>query len=842
MTIFYAHSGRKADLSDWQLLRDHLTRVAELGRDRAIGACPSFTNLGEMARVAGLLHDLGKYRPEFQSYLHDPLSVQRELTYHKQAGAAKAADMRSVPVAFAIAGHHGGIPDSADLKNLVERPAGRPVVAAVWPDATADCPHLVTIALNPLSLKDKLTADLITRLLFSCLVDADWTDTGGYEDKVNGRPQPLPPPLLDPGTLLDHVRAFILGRAGTCPVAHIAKVRDDVLRACLDAAEIRPGIFSLTVPTGGGKTLSGLAFALKHAALHGLRRVIYVAPYLSILDQNARVLREALGVERDDPAVFEHHSLAEPPGDEDMNETARAAAARRAENWDAPVILTTSVQFFESLFSNKPGRCRKLHSTARSVVLLDECQTLPPELVAPTCSMLSQLAAHLGCTVVLCTATQPAFDHADMPERLQNVTEIAPPELDLFDRLRRVRVQWPARTDPPLDWLEVAERMRAGRAALCVVNTRRAARELFAALKPGCDAFHLSTSMCPAHRLAMLDEVRRRLAPGVEEPCFLVSTQLIEAGVDVDFPTVLRELAPLEAVIQAAGRCNREGRLIGADGAPGGRVEVFRSAAAVAEPTSYYPPDRWYKAGRSVLETSFLNAGREPRIDSPEDISEYFERLYRAGELDGKKIQKARERLAFAEVAAAYRLIQDDGEAVFVATWKQKEAEVAALLAAVQRHPTRANFDRAVRSKSCTACFFFDRAVRSKSCTACYSTTARQRRRPRAWKFSIFFRSDERPALLSVPPSSGRARSRGTAFSQSVGPFPSHCTSPTALLFSSSCCKPVTRYSPSLLVRPNNSKYFTVAAFLSTTISTKPLAGPSCAFPAVCRLLTAAMS
>ena len=191
--------------------------------------------------------------------------------------------------------------------------------------------------------------------------------------------------------------------------------REDVLNACLTAADQPPGLFSLTVPTGGGKTLSGLTFALKHAAAHGLRRVIYVAPYLTILDQNVRAIRAALQIEKDDPAVFEHHSLSEPPGDEDENETEREAAARRAENWDSPIIITTNVQFFESLFSNKPGRCRKLHNIAGSVILLDECQTLPPDLIAPTCSMLGQLASVLGCTVVLCTATQPAFDQGAVP-------------------------------------------------------------------------------------------------------------------------------------------------------------------------------------------------------------------------------------------------------------------------------------------------------------------------------------------------------------------------------------------------------------------------------------------
>jgi CRISPR-associated endonuclease/helicase Cas3 len=704
MKEYYAHSppGKEPKPPPpvgWQPLAEHLTNVAELAARFASDSLPEGEGLRALrealvasARAAGLLHDLGKYRPEFQLHVRS-LPVAREQTYHKQAGAAKAFAARSWSVAFGIAGHHGGIPDSAALADLVKGPSGLPVATAVWAEATRDCPALAGLSLHPLPLKGKLTADLLTRHLFSCLVDADWTDTGAHHDRAGGSAPPAAPPPLDPSGRLERVLSHVRGRRAACAEPLVGQVRDDVLNACLDAAGRKPGLFSLTVPTGGGKTLSGLAFALKHASAHGLRRVIYVVPYLSILDQNARVIREALGVGRDDPAVFEHHSLAEPPGDEGLNETDRAAAARRAENWDAPVVLTTNVQFFESLFSNRPGRCRKLHNIARSVVLLDECQTLPPELVAPTCSILGQLASMLGCTAVLCTATQPAFDHPELKahERL-DANEIAPPGLDLFARLRRVRVEWPKRNDPPLDWPAVAARMREGRAALCVVNTRRAAREVFAVLKDAGDAFHLSTSMCPAHRLAVLDEVRHRLKDGL--PCFLVSTQLIEAGVDVDFPTVLRELAPLEAVVQAAGRCNREGRLNGAGGAPGGRVLVFRSVAAAAEPSRYYPPDRWYKAGRSVLVTNFLNAGREPRIDAPEDMREYFERLYRSGSLDGPNIQAARERFAFEEVAGSYRLIDHDGEGVVVATWKGKEQEVDGLLDAVRRRPTRANFRR----------------------------------------------------------------------------------------------------------------------------------------------------
>lgn len=690
MSQFYAHSGDDPDYRDWQLLRDHLTQVAEQARRMAAEAVPHDHALAETAYAAGLLHDLGKYRLEFQQMIRG-LSPQKERTYHKQAGAAKAADGNNIPAAFAVAGHHGGLPDMADLGSSVKGDNGRAVVDAVWKDAIVDCPELGSLSVVQPHLEDKLHADLFTRLVFSYLVDADWSDTGAHARQVKGLPPEPTPPALDAPGWRDRVLAFIQTKAASCKDAHIATVRSEVLQACLTRADDSPGLFSLTVPTGGGKTLSGLAFALKHAAKHGLRRVIYVAPYLSILDQNVKVIREALGFAKDAAELFEHHSLAEPPGDGNQNDTERADAARRAENWDSPVIVTTNVQFFESLFANKPGRCRKLHNIARSVIILDECQTLPPDLFAPTCAMLKQVAERLGSTIVLCTATQPAFDHPDLKddERLPAV-EIIPESLDLFNRLKRVELFWPAGKDDVLEWPQVAERMlteaRSERpAALCVVNTRRAAREVFMELKRKVDdgVFHLSTSMCPAHRLQILDRVKDLL--NEKKPCYLVSTQLIEAGVDIDFPLVLRELGPLEAVIQAAGRCNREGLLNGADGSPGGRVVVFRSAEGKL------PPDRWYHAGRSVVETNFLAAGKLPRIDDPADIREYFTRLYRSGTLDEKHIQDQRQRFAFAQVARDYRLIEDDGVPVVVMTWKEKQDEITALVNQALDNPKRAN-------------------------------------------------------------------------------------------------------------------------------------------------------
>jgi len=459
----------------------------------------------------------------------------------------------------------------------------------------------------------------------------------------------------------------------------LANVRKQILVACLKSAELPTGLFTLTVPTGGGKTLSGLAFALKHAAKNNLRRVIYVAPFISILDQNADVIRDALGVTERDLDVLEYQSLAEPQGPQLADEKQTSTAARRAENWDSPIVITTNVQFFESLFSNKPGRCRKLHNIANSVVILDECQTLPPDLVKPTCQMLKQLTSMLGCTVVMCTATQPAFDHVTLNEHRLEAKEIIPPELKLFDQLKRVQLEWPKR-DERIDWPEVAKRMTGQTSALCIVNTKKAALDLFAELKNlSQNVFHLSTSMCPAHRMAVLKAVKGKL--DAKHPVFVVSTQLIEAGVDIDFPCVFREMAPLEAIIQAAGRCNREGHLANA----GGRVVVFRSLEGKI-------PRGWYVKGRDVLETAFLNAGVEPRIDSVEDIRKYFGHLYWTGNLDPQNIVGMRAGFKFESVGKAYRLIDDDAVPVVVASWKEHETEIAHLLAKLKARPNRANF------------------------------------------------------------------------------------------------------------------------------------------------------
>ncbi len=652
-------------------------------------ALPERVEIAKAAWVAGLLHDVGKYRDGFIRYLQSQ-QVPGVERFHKEAGAAWAETLRLEPLVSAILGHHGGMLDRSKQEDSLDGPAGRKALDSIRDRALSDCPALVVLGSGPASAFNALNdldLEFVTRLVFSCLVDADWTDTGCHERAAKGLPlDPVPPAFVAEewlSTLLAHLAEKRKDSRG----GPVADVRKEVLEHALEAAARPAGFFTLTVPTGGGKTLSGLAFALAHARTHGLRRIIYVVPYLSILEQNAAAIRAAVGLSRDDPIVFEHHSLADVgTPSKGAEETRLDDPSRRAENWDAPIIITTNVMFLESLFSNQPRRCRKLHNIARSVIILDECQNLAPALLSPTCAMLKQLVKILGCSVVFSTATQPTLNHRKLnSDAITDAREIVPSSLNLFNRLDRVRVEWPMR-GAPLDWTAIASRMCSQKSALCIVNSRRAARELFEQVKhvepEGC--FHLSTSMCPRHRWEILAELRRRLGNGVA--CRLISTQLIEAGVDVDFPLVFREMAPLDSIIQAAGRCNREGKLP----PPGGHVIVFRSMAAAANDRRYYPNDLWYKAGRSVLETRLDSSKPPPDISDPASIEDYFERIYNTGNLDERGLRGCRKDSRFRTVDESYRLIDDVGLSAVLPTWTEHALEIEDLIAAFE--PTRVGF------------------------------------------------------------------------------------------------------------------------------------------------------
>lgn len=390
---------------------------------------------------------------------------------------------------------------------------------------------------------DDLAMSFWTRMLFSCLVDGDYLDTEAFmsDGKV------FRPEYDTLEVLLKRLEKHIAPWQN--PATPLNRSRTAILQECLSGASKERGLFSLTVPTGGGKTIASLAFALRHAVERGLQRVIYVIPYTSIIEQNAGVFRKILG----DSNVLEHHSGVLFDSDEDIPlEKRRLALA--AENWDAPVIVTTAVQFFESMYANRPSQCRKLHNIANSVIIFDEAQMIPMVHLRPCVAAIAHLVRDFRCSAVLCTATQPFLNDlfAEFAPGI-SVTELCPHPEEMVEQFRRVTFRQIGKCDHET----LGTKLAAEHQVLCIVNSRKAAQELFGLL-PEEGSFHLSTLMYPAHRQRILAEIRRRLTSG--EPCRVVSTSLIEAGVDVDFPSVYRELAGLDSILQAAGRCNREGK------------------------------------------------------------------------------------------------------------------------------------------------------------------------------------------------------------------------------------------------------------------------------------------
>ncbi len=672
-------------------LVDHLNAVAGLA---ARGAPPGAQ---AWAALAGLWHDLGKFRPGFQRYIRQDENAhiegrgvaQRDKS-HSAAGALHAlqamANRFGPPgraagwlLAHLIAAHHAGLYDAAALKDrLLEGGGGGVDSGREYREALAGCTaHASGLLELPEALDartllpgipglreaEPLAQALWLRMLFSALVDADFLDTEAYLDRGRSERRAGFPPLAEYLAKLDaHLdRMAEQVRASGRRDAPVMQARTQVLADCRAAAVSPPGVFSLQVPTGGGKTLASLAFALRHAVAHGLQRVIVAIPYTSIVEQTADVLAGIFG--RD--AIVEHHSQADGAA---AAETARSRLA--CENWDAPLVVTTNVQLFESLFAARTSRCRKLHRVQRSVIVLDEAQTLPPPFLQPTLDALRLLVGHYGVTLVSCTATQPVLSDItrfDPRASLRGLTrggnrpqEIVQAVEPLYEQLERVRLHWPADLQAPQEIAAIAARLAAEPAALAVVNTRRDAAELVhaldAAAPDGEPTLHLSAAMCGQHRADVIAEVRRRLdarRDGAPRPLRVAATQLVEAGVDIDFPVVFRALAGLDGIAQAAGRCNREGRL----GARGGHVEVFvRPIPAVLTALV-----RAAQATRSVL-------GRtRPDALAPHLFTDYFKHWYAQFDPDEKQVLgMLRPRpdfdLRLRAAADAYRLIDDEDQ------------------------------------------------------------------------------------------------------------------------------------------------------------------------------------
>jgi len=546
-TTTYAHSREgERDKSKWHLLEEHLRQTAELACTFA-----SPWHADNWGYLAGLWHDIGKYSSEFQkrlgaadgenAHISTPARVD-----HSTAGAQHANLVLNdrgfgKALAFVIAGHHGGLPDGISTESCLRSRLEKRI------PSYDNCPQEV-LAQRPLELPFTITPEragvqfsLFIRMLYSCLVDADFLNTEAFMDFQKST-------LRQDFKSLQELEPVFFGRLAamrkSAARSPVNIQREMVLDECLTASEKNVGIFSLTVPTGGGKTLSSMAFALRHALKHGLKRVIYVIPFTSIIEQNAEVFRSMLG----DDAVLEHHCNFEPESEDHRSRLA-------AENWDAPIIVTTNVQFFESLFANRSSRCRKLHNIAESVVILDEVQTLPAPFLLPCLEVIKELASTYRTSIVLCSATQPAVKkRTDFTKGLEEVAEIISDPQELSRSLQRTEIM----VLPQIQDTELTEEIEKYEQVLCVVSTRGHARKLYTALEGLDGLYHLSALMCPVHRRQVLDVIRHRLHDN--QACRVVSTQLVEAGVDIDFPVVFRSLAGIDSVAQAAGRCNREGK------------------------------------------------------------------------------------------------------------------------------------------------------------------------------------------------------------------------------------------------------------------------------------------
>jgi CRISPR-associated endonuclease/helicase Cas3 len=644
---FAAHTPPK-DSTTWHFLKEHLTDVAKFTKKFS-----AQFDAGELGHYAGLWHDLGKYNPEFQAYLEQCHATSQSGSKQKPRGprhaihgAMLAAEV-CPPLAAIIYGHHAGLPNFADLKIALKDPTWKASYQQAYQIAQNDLGSLKPNIDLQTTLKnvprDELGREVFLRMLFSCLVDADYLDTEEHFEAAKTATRGSRFSVIQLWDAFEQKRQEFLTRLED-PTTVVNRVREQVYQACFSAAELKPGVFRLAVPTGGGKTLSGLAFALRHAVLNKHEnesgRVIVAVPYTSIIEQTVKVYRDLFGHD----AVLEHHSAvkddwAKGSQDEQFQSDdgamrSQAQARLATQNWDAPLVVTTTVQLFESLFANRPSRCRKLHNIIGSVIILDEVQTLPIALLTPIRSMLQELVERYRVTVVFCTATQPPIEGQNPyfdgfpSELIRNIIE---PEQakQHFKALRRVHYEQPPSA---WSWEDVAKDLKTKHQALIVLNTRKNALSVLDALEVRVadylsgsnhqeevqavlresSVLHLSTLLCGEHRREVLAEVRQRLKE--KKPCILISTQVVEAGVDVDFPIVYRAMGPLDRIVQAAGRCNREGKMDGK-----GCVVIFEATEGKTPKGEY---------GKAVAMTrQHLNEAGLEGLHEPDIFEAYFQSL-----------------------------------------------------------------------------------------------------------------------------------------------------------------------------------------------------------------------
>ncbi len=682
MSELIAHVKQNQD-GEWHIhsLKEHLEGVAEL----SVMFAGSF-GLEKLAFIQGLTHDAGKASGDFQQKIawksgYDPDAHVSVAVDHSTTGAQYVVEKYgegAIPIAYSIMGHHGGLPNGYDendscLKKRLDKEVAEyktNLPEKNLPDTILPSDYL------PKKSRKPPKAHFLIRMLYSVLTDADFLDTEEFMSPAKGS-------LRNNGRISFHQLKEMLDKdlSAYTDRSGINGIRADILSWCKNAANISQGIYSLTVPTGGGKTKSSVSFAIEHCIKHNLKRIIYVIPYTSIISQNAGVFRGIFGENN----VLEHHSNLEPE-----HENARNRLL--CENWDSPIVVTTNIQFFESFYSNRSSSCRKLHNVADSVIIFDEAQMLPSEFLKPCLEIISELVDNYGCTAVLCTATQPTLNKERFlkDSALKNVTEIIPEPETLYQSLKRVDVEY---LNEPLSNKDISTRVFPLRQVLIIVNTRRDAREIFEFLLQNHQdegaIFHLSTFMCPKHREQTLKIIRKRLSPNM--PCKVVSTQLIEAGVDIDFPVVYRAVAGLDSIAQAAGRCNREGTL------DYGKVFVFKGE-------NLPPPGHLRQSAESGVKT--LQSFKEDPL-CLDAIASYFDDFFwkRVGihGMDKKNIVERLsvhpngiDKIPFKDVAKDFSIINQPSKAIII-PFEHEGALLVEKLHDKYYFPNRDDFKKAQR-------------------------------------------------------------------------------------------------------------------------------------------------
>ena len=649
-----------------QELLNHLYGTAELSAKFAA----AFKNQ-EWGWLLGLWHDLGKYSDEFQEYIkvnsgYEEDDQKRPKTDHTSAGAILAKEIYPnhwPPLAYCIAGHHSGLHNFIHEPNIPGDLSERLKKQEFLDKIRSKIPRELFEKINlNLPIGKPIEANQMhiwIRMLFSCLVDADFLDTERFMNPESSEMRNKYDSLSELKNRFDNHMEKMCKNA---PSTAVNSFRNQILRDCIKSGELSPGFFSITVPTGGGKTLSSMAWALVHALKYNKSRIVFAIPYTSIITQTAQIYRSIFG----DENVVEHHSNIV-----DNTDTQQRKLA--AENWDAPIIVTTNVQLFESLYANKTSRCRKLHNLVNSIIILDEAQMLPPEFLQPILTTLKGLVDGYGVSVMFSTATQPALTgriggsgkNTFYGISSETVREVVQDVDSLATDLRRVAIQLPRNVNETVDWSVIAEELQTHDQVLCIVNTRNQCRELHELMPK--DTLHLSRLMCTAHIMDVIGEIKKRLKEN--KPVRVISTQLIEAGVDIDFPVVYRAIAGLDSIAQCAGRCNREGRL---------NKENKLGIMKVFVPLTGVPIGLMRKGADTFKELIALEAQNANTLLNTKTFQKYFKLFYsKIDNFDKPDIKNllwndaGQMKFQFATAARDFRLIDDRGEKTILVEYKE---------------------------------------------------------------------------------------------------------------------------------------------------------------------------